>query len=277
MIVNNHAVLILTVKGELRMGLIDLFQKTRETSMEMKPQEDEAAKVVTCKGCGAELKAYAYGKNLYVYCCNNPVNAVDEDGSFGIWILKFEPTTPWKLVREVAIGMLVYAVQCGLANEKVTLEGLVEAAIESAVGCVLGGGGAIIFSIVTNGAKGFYSEYQESGNITRAMGAGVYDAIMTVFELKTYNVCVKNDAIEDALSAFTDLFQSPLLSYPKSDVLDGMFGKPKKQANKNGSTLKKNSNINFSTKKVGGKKKNWQSNKPAISRKMQNIGLPALR
>ena len=56
-----------------------------------------------------------------------------------------------------------------------------------------------------------------------------------------------------------------------------MFGKPKKQANKNGSTLKKNSNINFSTKKVGGKKKNWQSNKPAISRKMQNIGLPALR
>ena len=195
------------------------------------------------------------GKNLYVYCCNNPVNAVDEDGSFGIWILKFEPTTPWKLVREVAIGMLVYAVQCGLENEKVTLEGLVEAAIESAVGCVLGGGGAIIFSIVTNGAKGFYSEYQESGNITRAMGAGVYDAIMTVFELKTYNVCVKNDAIEDALSAFTDLFQSPLLSYPKSDVLDGMFGKPKKQANKNGSTLKKNSNINFSTKKVGGKRR----------------------
>ena len=51
----------------------------------------------------------------------------------------------------------------------------------------------------------------------------------------------------------------------------------KKQANKNGSTLKKNSNINFSTKKVGGKKKNWQSNKLQISRKMQNIGLPALR
>ena len=49
------------------MGLIDLFQKTRETSMELKPQEEESAgKVVTCKGCGAELKAYAYGKNLYV-------------------------------------------------------------------------------------------------------------------------------------------------------------------------------------------------------------------
>lgn len=48
------------------MGLIDLFQKTRETSMEMKPQEEEGIKVVTCKGCGAEIKAYAYGKNLYV-------------------------------------------------------------------------------------------------------------------------------------------------------------------------------------------------------------------
>ena len=30
------------------MGLIDLFQKTRETSMELKPQEEESAgKVVT--------------------------------------------------------------------------------------------------------------------------------------------------------------------------------------------------------------------------------------
>ena len=49
------------------MGLIDLFQKTRETSMELKPQGEETTnKVVTCKGCGAELKAYAYGKNLYV-------------------------------------------------------------------------------------------------------------------------------------------------------------------------------------------------------------------
>ena len=49
------------------MGLIDLFQKTRETSMETEePQEEEGVKVVKCKGCGAEIKAYAYGKNLYV-------------------------------------------------------------------------------------------------------------------------------------------------------------------------------------------------------------------
>ncbi|MDY3619190.1 acetyl-CoA carboxylase, carboxyltransferase subunit beta [Agathobaculum sp.] len=48
------------------MGLLDLFQKTRETSMDMKPQDTDGVKVVTCKGCGAEIKAYAYGKNLYV-------------------------------------------------------------------------------------------------------------------------------------------------------------------------------------------------------------------
>lgn len=46
--------------------LLDLFQKTRETSKEMKQQEESGMKVVQCKGCGAQLKAYAYGKNLYV-------------------------------------------------------------------------------------------------------------------------------------------------------------------------------------------------------------------
>lgn len=46
--------------------LIDLFQKTREASLEMKPKDEGGVKVVTCKGCGAELKAYTYGRNLYV-------------------------------------------------------------------------------------------------------------------------------------------------------------------------------------------------------------------
>jgi len=46
--------------------LLDLFHKTRESSMEMKSQEEAGVKVIKCKGCGAELKAYAYGKNLYV-------------------------------------------------------------------------------------------------------------------------------------------------------------------------------------------------------------------
>lgn len=48
------------------MSLIDLFKKTRKTSMEMKPQESEGIKIVRCKGCDAELEAYTYGKNLYV-------------------------------------------------------------------------------------------------------------------------------------------------------------------------------------------------------------------
>ena len=217
------------------------------------------------------------GKNLYVYCCNNPVNAVDDDGDFGILMLAFPGIDPRKVAWNILKDVFVYAVQCGMANEKVTLEGIAEVARESAISSVLGDSQGIIFSVVVSGLKGEYLEYQESGDMARAMGAGFYDAIMTLLEPKTYNAYVKNETIENALGAFTDFFQSPLLSYPKSGVFDGAFGKPKKQANKNGSTLKKNSNINFSTKKVGGKKKNWQSNKPAISRKMQNIGLPALR
>lgn len=163
-----------------------------------------------------------------------------------------------------------------MANEKITLEGIAEVAIESAIGSVLGDGRGIIFSIGVSCVKGFYSEYQGSGNITRALGAGIYDAIMTLLEPKTYSTYVENKTIENALGAFTDFFQYPLLSYPKSDVLDGVFGKPQKQQNKKGSTLKKNNNTNFSTKKDGGKK-NWQKNKSAISIKMRRIGLPALR
>ena len=81
---------------------------------------------------------------------------------------------------------------------------------------------------------------------------------------------------KDALKIFSDFFQAPILGHGKSGVLDGVFGKPKKQENKNGSTFKKDSNTNFGTKQ-GGEKKNWQNNKSAISKKMQNIGLPALR
>ena len=62
------------------------------------------------------------------------------------------------------------------------------------------------FAIAINGVKGIYAEYQESGNGARALGAGIYDAIMTVFEPKTYNTYVKNEIIEDALGAFTDFF-----------------------------------------------------------------------
>ena len=47
--------------------LIDLFQKTRDSSMRMKGQASEDARPVeVCKGCGAELKARNFGRNLYV-------------------------------------------------------------------------------------------------------------------------------------------------------------------------------------------------------------------
>jgi hypothetical protein len=80
------------------------------------------------------------GKNLYVYCCNNPVNAVDDDGDFGILMLALSGIDPQKVAWDIVKGVFVYAVQCGMANEKVTLEGLAEVAIESAIGSVLGGG-----------------------------------------------------------------------------------------------------------------------------------------
>lgn len=47
--------------------LIDLFQKTRDSSMRMKGEtEDEPKPMKVCKGCGAELKARTFGRNLYV-------------------------------------------------------------------------------------------------------------------------------------------------------------------------------------------------------------------
>lgn len=50
--------------------LIDLFQKTRLTSMQMKRQPAEQKPDITCKGCGRQLNARTYGRNLYVcpYC-----------------------------------------------------------------------------------------------------------------------------------------------------------------------------------------------------------------
>ncbi len=48
--------------------LVDLFKKTRESSMQIKPKavQKENAVIVTCKKCGKELNARKYGKNLYV-------------------------------------------------------------------------------------------------------------------------------------------------------------------------------------------------------------------
>jgi len=47
--------------------LIDLFQKTRDSSMRMKGGEEPDAKPLkVCKGCGAAFKARNFGRNLYV-------------------------------------------------------------------------------------------------------------------------------------------------------------------------------------------------------------------
>lgn len=172
------------------------------------------------------------GKNLYVYCCNNPVNAVDEEGSLAQVVGVIEKLLETPYGRFLIFGLLggvTYWLQCELSGEDVTMEGLYVAAIS---GGINGAAGDIPTAILVSFMGGFYLEYRETKDAKRAVAAGVYD---------------------------------------------GIFGKTKKQENKNGSTLKKNSNSNFSTKKNGKTKKNWQNNKPAISKKMQDIGLPALR
>lgn len=106
-------------------------------------------------------------------------------------MLAFPGIDPRKVAWNILKDVFVYAVQCGMANEKVTLEGIAEVAIESAISSVLGDSQGIIFSVVVSGLKGGYLEYQESGDMARAMGAGFYDAIMTLLEPKTYNAYVK--------------------------------------------------------------------------------------
>ena len=48
--------------------LLDLFKKTRDSSMQLREKGNQSTDVVkfTCKKCGAELDAKTYGKNLYV-------------------------------------------------------------------------------------------------------------------------------------------------------------------------------------------------------------------
>ena len=48
--------------------LIDLFQKTRTTSMQMKSASTlpEEKPQIVCKACGTHLQARNYGRNLYV-------------------------------------------------------------------------------------------------------------------------------------------------------------------------------------------------------------------
>ena len=212
------------------------------------------------------------GKNLYVYCCNNPVNAVDEDGSLAetlqgvIAVLK-------EVAKGAFVGVVTYWIQCLISGEDVTKEGTFIAAIS---GGITGAFGGIAVSIAVSFAGGAYSEYQDSKDPGRAIAAGVYESIVTALQPGTYTAHVEKKVEKDALKIFSNFFQAPILGHGKSGVLDGVFGKPQKQENKNGSTFKKDSNTNFGTKQ-GGEKKNWQNNKSAISKKMQNIGLPALR
>ena len=214
------------------------------------------------------------GKNLYVYCCNNPVNAVDEEGSLAQVVGAIEKLleTPYgRFFVFGVVGAVVYWIQCELSGDEVTKEGLCVAAIS---GGIDGAFEDPILSTMVGVMGSVYLEYHETKDIKRAIAAGIYDRIVAILTPETYNAHVKNQTEEMVLSAFSKFFETPILEHGKSGVLDGVCGKPNNQRKKSGSSAK---NSNSNTKKSGGKQKRWQSNKPAISRKMQNIGLPALR
>lgn len=214
------------------------------------------------------------GKNLYVYCCNNPVNAVDEEGSLAQVVGAIEKLleTPYgRFFVFGVVGAVVYWIQCELSGDEVTKEGLCVAAIS---GGIDGTFEDPMLSTMVGVMGSVYLEYHETKDIKRAIAAGIYDRIVAILTPETYNAHVKNQTEEMVLSAFSKFFETPILEHGKSGVLDGVCGKPNNQRKKSGSSAK---NSNSNTKKSGGKQKRWQSNKPAISRKMQNIGLPALR
>ena len=213
------------------------------------------------------------GKNLYVYCCNNPVNAVDEEGSLAQVVGAIEKLleTPYgRFFVFGVVGAVVYWIQCELSGDEVTKEGLCVAAIS---GGIDGAFEDPMLSTMVGVMGSVYLEYHETKDIKRAIAAGIYDRIVAILTPETYNAYVKNQTEEMVLSAFSKFFETPILEHGKSGVLDGVCGKPNNQRKKSGSSAK---NSNSNTKKSGGKQKRWQSNKPAISRKMQNIGLPAL-
>ena len=130
------------------------------------------------------------GKNLYVYCCNNPVNAVDEEGSLAQVVGVIEKLLETPYGRFLIFGLLggvTYWLQCELSGEDVTMEGLCVAAIS---GGINGAAGDIPTAILVSFMGGFYLEYRETKDAKRAVAAGVYDGISTFLVPSTYNIYV---------------------------------------------------------------------------------------
>ena len=73
-----------------------------------------------------------------MYCCNNPVNAVDEDGSLAetlqgvIAVLK-------EVAKGAFVGVVTYWIQCLISGEDVTKEGTFIAAISGGITGAFGG------------------------------------------------------------------------------------------------------------------------------------------
>ena len=142
------------------------------------------------------------GKNLYVYCCNNPVNAVDEEGSLAqvVGVIEKLLETPYgRFLIFGLMGGVTYWLQCELSGEDVTMEGLCVAAIS---GGINGAAGDIPTAILVSFMGGFYLEYRETKDAKRAVAAGVYDGISTFLVPSTYNLRKKNVRGSGALCFF---------------------------------------------------------------------------
>ena len=212
------------------------------------------------------------GKNLYVYCCNNPVNAVDDEGNLAETLITIGKVIG-KIIAGAVLASIMYYIQCKITGDDVSKEGLYIAAISGGITSVFGN---IVVAIGTSVIGGAYLEYKETSDWKRAVVSGAYDGIQTALLPETYNVYVEEKTVQNALKVFSEFFQAPILGYGKEGTLKGIFGGAEKQKSSNASASKRKFNQNM---KNGGKKgkKNWQNNKSAISNKMQKIGLPALR
>lgn len=195
------------------------------------------------------------GKNLYVYCCNNPVNAVDEEGSLAQVVGVIEKLLETPYGRFLIFGLLggvTYWLQCELSGEDVTMEGLCVAAIS---GGINGAAGDIPTAILVSFMGGFYLEYRETKDAKRAVAAGVYDGISTFLVPSTYNIYVKKCQRKWRSLFFRIFFKHQYLDMEKVAFWMGFLEKQRSRKIKMDQHLRKIATAILVRKKMGKQRK----------------------
>lgn len=195
------------------------------------------------------------GKNLYVYCCNNPVNVVDEEGSLAQVVGVIEKLLETPYGRFLIFGLLggvTYWLQCELSGEDVTMEGLCVAAIS---GGINGAAGDIPTAILVSFMGGFYLEYRETKDAKRAVAAGVYDGISTFLVPSTYNIYVKKCQRKWRSLFFRIFFKHQYLDMEKVAFWMGFLEKQRSRKIKMDQHLRKIATAILVRKKMGKQRK----------------------